>query len=116
MFRQRAIFTLTHFYPLFLALHLYFGDHCRRCQVMYNVMPLVVFGGLFIIWRETSHIKLNKYEKFCIGYFITNLIFIHCFYCLCVLSHAEWIYNANWQVALFISVPVLFYIFNYRDI
>lgn len=115
MKRQRSIFILTHGYPLFLATHLYFGDWCRRCQVLFNIVPMIVFGGLFLIWRETSHIRLNKSELFYLKYFIFNLMFIYCFYCICVFSTAKWLYDHNWQVALFIIITLIFYIFNYRD-
>lgn len=115
MKRQRTMLILTHGYPLFLAMHLYFGDWCRKCQVIFNIVPMIVFGGLFLIWRNTSHVKLNNTEKFYLGYFIFNIVFIYCFYCICIFSSPKWIYDRNYQVGAFIFVTLLFYIFNYRD-
>lgn len=114
MSRKGAIFLLTHGYPVFLALHLYFGDWCRRCQVLFNVVPLIVFGGLFYIWSAYRQ-PLDNYEKFCIKYLIGNLAFITCYYELCIFSHEKWIYNKNWQVALFLLITVTFYSFKKSD-
>lgn len=113
--RRWQIFTLTHFYPLFIAGHLYFGDWCRWCQLMFNIVPIVVFGGLILIWKETSQIRLSKTEKFYLKYFLWNLSFIYCYYCICVFSPTEWIYNKNWQVSAFVLITLIFYTFNYRE-
>jgi len=115
MDRKWQILILTHGYPLFLAGHLYFGDWCRRCQVIFNIVPIIVFGGLVLIWRETSETKLSKIEKFYLKYFIWNLIFIYCYYCICIFALPLWVYKHNYQVAMFLTVTLLFYITNYRD-
>jgi hypothetical protein len=115
MSRKGIIFCLTHGYPLFLALHLYFGDWCRFCQVLFNIIPLIVFGYLLYIWVNTSNRKLGIYERFCIRYLIGNLAFVTCYYELCIFSKSEWIYDKNWQLALFLIVTLIFYIFYKRE-
>lgn len=115
MSRKGIIFCLTHGYPAFLAGHLYFGDWCRLCQVMFNIVPLIIFGGLFYLWLTTSHIRLSWYEKFCIKYLIGNLAFITCYYELCIFSKAHWIYDRNWQVALFLIITLIFYAFKHGE-
>lgn len=112
--RERLIFGLTHFYPVFIAAHLYFGDWCRICQVMFNVVPLMVFAGLFYVWKETSHLRLTKRERFCIKFLIWNMIFIYSYYTICVFSVPKWVWDKNWQVAAFITITLFFYTFNYR--
>lgn len=107
--RSGAIFILTHFYPVFIAGHLYFGDWCRRCQVMFNAAPIIVFGGLILVWKETSHLSLNKIEKFNLFYFISNLVFIYCYYMICIFADSKWVYDKNWQVAAFILITLLLY-------
>lgn len=82
---------------------------------MYSAIPLTIFVFLFLIWEQTSHIRLNKSELFYIKYFTCNILFVICFYCLCIFSSVKWVYDTNWQVALFILVTLLFYIFSYRD-
>lgn len=114
MSRKGIIFCLTHGYPVFLAAHLYFGDWCRFCQVLFNIVPLIVFGGLFSIWIRYPQ-KLDSYEKFCMRYLIGNLAFVTCYYELCIFSKAEWVYDRNWQVALFLIITVTFYIFKKRE-
>lgn len=115
MTRKRIIFAITHFYPLFIAGHLYFGDWCRKCQVMFNIVPILVFGGLILTWKETSQIRLCKAEKFYLKYFLWNLTFIYAYYCICIFSLPKWVYDKNWQVSAFILVTFIFYITNYRE-
>ena len=114
MSRRAQIFILTHGYPVFIASHLYFGDWCRRCQVIFNIVPIIVFGGLFHILGNATY-KLYSFEKFCIKYLVCNLIFICCYYEICLFSSAKWIYDKNWQVAAFLLITLIFYIFNYRE-
>lgn len=114
MSRRAQILLLTHFYPLFIAGHLYFGDWCRRCQVIFNIVPIFVFGNLFYIWSKSVH-KLDKFEIFCIRYLICNLIFICCYYEICIFSTAKLIYDRNVQVAAFLLITLIFYTFNYRE-
>jgi len=117
MSRQAKILFLTHFYPLFLAGHLYFGDWCRMCQVVFNVVPIVVFGSLFYIWSESVQ-KLSKFEQFCIRYLIGNIIFISGYYELCIFvseKSAPWVYDRNWQVAAFLLITLILYIYKHRE-
>lgn len=115
MKRQTAILLITHGYPLFMSINLYFFSDTRLFQVLSNIAPFIFFISMFLIWYNTSHIRLTKSEKFYLGYLIFNLIFVYCFYCLCIFSSPKWIYDRNWQVSLFILVTLIFYIFNYRD-
>ena len=114
MTRKGAILLLTHFYPLFVSGHLVFGDWCKKCQLMFNIVPIFVFGGLFAIWHETSHIKLDKTERMYIRYFLINLVFIYCYYCLCIISMPTWVYSKNTMVSGVLLITLSFYIFNYR--
>lgn len=114
MIRQRLIFILTHGYPLFIAVHLYFGDWCRTCQVMFNIAPLIAFGGLFYIWLQTSNVRLTIAERFYIKYFICNLLFIYSYYCLCIFSMPKWVYSHDWQVCVFVLITLIFYCLNHE--
>lgn len=109
--RKWTIFGLTHFYPLFIAAHLYLGDWCRKCQVMFNVVPLLVFGGLFYIVANTG--RLAIFERSCIEYLIFNLVFIQLYYCICVFSLPLWVYDKNYQVAVFVIITLIFYIYKH---
>ncbi len=115
MKRDRIILLLTHGYPLAIAMHLYFGDWCRMCQVLYNIIPLIVFGGLFYIWKEKGYIRLSKKEQFYLSYLIWNIFFIIGYYTICIFSLPEWVIDKNVQVVLFLIVTFLFYTLNYRD-
>jgi hypothetical protein len=115
MSRRGTILLLTHGYPLFIAGHLYFGDWCRRCQVLFNIVPIIVFGGLFYTWLSSSNVKLEKVEQLFLRYFICNLVFIYCYYVLCLFSKTKWIYDHNWQVCFFLLVTLIFYGLNYAN-
>lgn len=82
---------------------------------MFNIVPLLVFGGLFGIWVNTSQNKLLANEQFYLRYLLWNLFFIYSYYSICVFSLPAWVYNKNWQVAAFVMVTLLFYRFNYRE-
>lgn len=110
--RQRFIFILTHGYVLFIVIHLYFGDWCRRCQILFNVIPIIVFGGLILVWLRTSKIELNYIEKKFLKYFIWNLVFIYLYYCICIFSVPKWIYDKNYQISLFLLLTLTFYCLN----
>lgn len=115
MRRKWVIFILTHGYTLFIVGHLYLGDWCRRCQVIFNTVPIIVFGGLIYIWNETGNVRLEKIERIYLKYLLFNLTFIYCYYSICVFSMPKWVYDKNLQVAAFILITFTFYIFNYRE-
>jgi hypothetical protein len=114
MSRRGTIFLLTHGYPLFIAGHLYFGDWCRKCQVLFNVIPIIVFGGLILTWLKTSNARLLPIEQLHLKFFLWNLTFIYAYYCLCVFSLPLWIYDKNWQVSAFILITLIFYSLNHE--
>lgn len=114
MSRKGTIFLLTHGYPVFIAAHLYFGDWCRKCQVMFNIVPIIVFGGLIFTWVNSSHIKLQNNEKLSLRFFLWNLVFIYIYYCLCIFSLPLWVYDKNCQVTAFILITLIFYSLNHE--
>lgn len=114
--RKWIIFGLTHFYPLFIAGHLYFGDWSRAWQVIFNTVPIIVFGGLVLTWVQESHLRLSKFEKSCLNYFLINLTFIYLYYSLCSFSLPAWVMDRNWQVSAFVLITFGFYIYkHYRE-
>lgn len=82
---------------------------------MFNIVPMLVFGGLFYTWKETSHIRLLKSEQFYLSYFLLNLLLIYSYYCLCIFSLPHWAYNRNWQVSVFMCVTLIFYVLNRNE-
>ena len=113
--RTWLIVILCNFYPAFVAGHLIWGNWSRLSQVIFNIVPIVVFGGLFQIWYTTSHIRLNYIEKRSIGYLKLMLGVVYCYYILCLYSDRGWIANHNLQFAIFISITLIFYIYSYRN-
>ena len=113
MRRARVIFILTHGYALFIALHLYFGDWCKLCQLIFNIVPIIVFGGLLLIWSNSGRNSLTKFEQYCIRYLVINILFISLYYCLCVFSSTAWIYNRNIQAGAFVLITLIFYSLNH---
>lgn len=75
---------------------------------------MIVFGGLFYILANATY-KLDSFEKFCLKYLVANLIFISAYYEICIFQSRGWIYDRNWQVAAFLLITLIFYIFNYRE-
>ena len=114
--RGNKIFLLTHGYPIFIILHLYFGDWCRRCQVMYAVAPILCFGGLLYIWLKTSREWLQWSEKFNVAYLIYIMTALAGYYILCIYSLPKWVYDHNVQMAAFIFLTAVFYLLFYRKL
>lgn len=114
--RATVIFILTHLYPAFIVGHLYFGDWCRMCQVMFNCCSLAVFGGLFLVWKNYSETPLNPSEQFSLSYLVFMLTVLYCYYIICINSRPEWVYDKNYQMGAFIVVTTGYYLLFYRNI
>lgn len=115
MSRATAVLILTHGYPLFIALHWVFADDCRMCQVMVAVAPLLFFGTLFMILKN-SRTKLNLKERFNIGYLVYMMLSIAGYYCICIFKTPTWVYDTNFQAALFLGLTIIFYSLFYKKI
>lgn len=115
--RQRTIliFCLTHFYPLFIAGHLYWGDWCRRCQVMFTVVPALIICGLLDTWKASKS-QLSDSEKFNISYLIYTMMALAGYYTLCIFSLPKWVYDHNIQMAAFIFLTTIFYLLFYKKL
>lgn len=112
MTRQAQIFTLTHFYPLFIALLLYREKWDRAALVLIYTVPIAIVIRLFWIWQKSSHIKLNHWEIVYLKYLILTIGFYN-FYCLLtIFTLPAWVYNHNGQAAAYLIITLLFYIYN----
>lgn len=109
--RKYAIGILCNFYPVFVVIHLIFGNWSRASQVIFNIVPIAVFGGLFTIWKETSYLRLTLIEKYFIGYLIFMLFVIYCYYILCLFSSKNWVGNHNIQFSVFVTLTAIYYIY-----
>lgn len=116
MKRSAILFILTHGYTLFLCVNLYFFSNTRTFQILSYSVPILFFAGIPFLWLKTSHIKLAKIDKVYIRYFIFNIIFLYCFYNICIFSSPKWIYDRNWQVALFLLATMIFYVICYWNV
>ena len=110
MTRRKGIFIITHIYPVWITTHLILGDWSRPSQLAFNIVPLIIFGGLLTIWAK-SKTPLQHPEKICIYYLVFMLFCISVYYNICVMSNAEWVTSHNTQAAGFIFLQLIFYIF-----
>lgn len=115
-YRATIIFLLTHLYPAFVVGHLYFGDSCRVCQVLFNCCPIAVFGGLFLVWISGSNTPLKNCEKFNLSYLISMIVVVYCYYIICIKSRPEWVYDKNVQLCAFLGITTVFYLLSYGRI
>lgn len=113
--RKSVIGFLCHFYPAFVTAHLIWGNWSRISQVIFNVVPIAVFSSLFTIWKNTSHIRLDKHEQRFLGYLTLMLTLIYCYYIICLFADRGWIANHNAQFAIFISATLVFYLYAYSN-
>lgn len=110
--RSKFIFILTHFYPVFIALHLYFGDNTRASRILLAIVPLFIFGAVFML-LISGPVKISKREKFNVRYLVSNMVFIGCYYTLCLFSLPAWAYARNYQAEAFILITLTFYCLNH---
>ena len=113
--RANYIFYLTHFYPTFVASHLYFGSSALVWQVLFTVGPFSTFIGLFMVWKDAD-VPLGLYERFNIGYLVFNMAVMSVYYTMCIFTTAIWIYNHNIHTAIFVLLNMGFYLLFYRKL
>lgn len=115
MKRKGAIFLITHGYPLWIVIHMVFGRWSRINQIVFNIVPLITFGSLFVLWENTSHLRLDSCEKRCLSYLVLMLFVITLYYCICIDKDAWWCRSHNLQFSAFVLVTLGFYIYSYYE-
>jgi len=110
--RRWFLVLICHAYPSFIFLHLVYGNWSLASQLIFNCVPIIVFGGVIKTWQLTGDKRLDKLEKFCLGYLFLMVAIIYCYYILCTVSNASWVIKANFRMGLFIFITFIYYIYN----
>lgn len=118
MSRQAKIFILAHFYPVFAAFHLYYGQNNIVSIALFFIVPGTTICYLLYIWERTSHIKLSRNEVRSIRFFIYFCLTLYSYYTICVFAARvkngfDWISDHNTYMVCFIIYTLSFYIYNY---
>ena len=113
MSRKSKLFFICHFYPLFMACHLQFGNGHLLSNLLFVLVPLVCFVLLISIWINSSVIKLQSDEKSYLTFFVYFIIALNTYYVACYLFSEVgkicWIEKNNQFMIYYIVLVSVFY-------
>lgn len=117
MSRETKTFTTAHLYPLYIVMHMQFGDWCAVCTAIFNIAPIFFVSSFFTIWINSSHIRLSRSEKRSLYFFVYFFIIAHSYYAICALIQNNpagqiWIIKHNAYFVYFVIFIALFYFFQ----
>lgn len=109
--RKFAIISLCHIYPSWVIWHLIYGTWSTLSQLLFNAVPLLIFGSLFLIWVKSKS-QLCYVERQSLFTLVFMLLVITGYYELCTVSEPKWVYDHNTRYALYILGIFIFNIIS----